>query len=273
MGRESHGQRVDPPRQAQATQLNRDQTTGSDLEKLLDRDRPSRSRGSATQGTGLLQSNPYALSRSGLAQQQNYQPSDRHITSQMGSRLVGRDGNRSPSLSSAPDHVSQIGTRRMNRNGFDPRNFLSPSPPPPPLSTLLTDRDRTMASKQTQYDNMSQAEQKIQEEWAQEQLRLRACPGNFPYERIPNGYICSSTMHIITDKILAEGVGLVYERVCSVNPNHSCKCPRNDYNPMLCNFHYIHCYAGPFDSYGLKEHRRKLDRYYFQARLQERRAR
>lgn len=81
---------------------------------------------------------------------------------------------------------------------------------------LLTPRDHEMASRQKHYNSLSESHRKEQEEWAQEQLRPQgpasefACPNDFGFYRIPFGYRCYGSQHMITDELLAEGKGGYY---------------------------------------------------------------
>jgi hypothetical protein len=90
-------------------------------------------------------------------------------------------------------------------------------------SILRTDRDETMASRQTRIQSLAPVERQEQEKWAQKQIQLTgACVGNRPWTRVEGGYRCASGNCKITDQLLAEeGGGFMHAmpRITTAFPN------------------------------------------------------
>lgn len=71
-----------------------------------------------------------------------------------------------------------------------------------------------MASLQTKFNTLPLAERQKQDEWARNQLHENGslCPGGAAYKRDDDrkGYICASSVHLVTDVLLQEGMGRFY---------------------------------------------------------------
>jgi hypothetical protein len=69
-----------------------------------------------------------------------------------------------------------------------------------------------MASRQTQYNKLSETDRKEQEEWAKKQLQLGGtCVVGFAWVRVERGYRCSAGNDLVTEEPLAEGKGGYYQ--------------------------------------------------------------
>jgi hypothetical protein len=86
-----------------------------------------------------------------------------------------------------------------------------------PTGTIFkTEFDVKMASRQTRIESMPPNERKVQEQWAQSQLRQldTKCPLGYDWGRIRGGYRClpdgKPGIHMVTDELIAEGKGGVY---------------------------------------------------------------
>ncbi|KAF4635816.1 hypothetical protein G7Y89_g2294 [Cudoniella acicularis] len=83
-----------------------------------------------------------------------------------------------------------------------------------PASILTTPEDIQMASRQQHIKSMTGPELAAQEKWVQSYIaRQRVCPANYGWKPVNifcGGYRCEGDNHIITHKIIAEGMGGVY---------------------------------------------------------------
>ena len=95
---------------------------------------------------------------------------------------------------------------------YTPSHKASKSFAPSNARTILLDpEDRAMADRQTKYATLAPSEQKKQEQWAQSMIqRTGSCPEGFNWRRIGDGYQCDGGHHVISDELLAEGLGGVY---------------------------------------------------------------
>lgn len=80
-------------------------------------------------------------------------------------------------------------------------------------STFRSQQDMQMASRQTQYDQLSPQDRNEQEAWAQTQLGQNSgrCPQRYEWIRQSGGYRCGGGTHFVTDALLAEGKGRYYK--------------------------------------------------------------
>jgi len=70
-----------------------------------------------------------------------------------------------------------------------------------------------MASRQADFASLAPEEKQENEKWAQEMIaRMKGCPDDFKFIRKSNppGYQCERGGHIVTDELLAEGLGGLY---------------------------------------------------------------
>ena len=112
-------------------------------------------------------------------------------------------------------NVSQANQFYSMRNLDSIQQVPSDVPIPQPMSTspFQTPEDIQFASRQTQYNSLGRAERKRQDKWARKQLKNKyaRCRNGFKWDREPWGYRCRGGYHMVTDELLAEGLGGYYE--------------------------------------------------------------
>ncbi|TAQ90960.1 hypothetical protein B7494_g735 [Chlorociboria aeruginascens] len=98
-------------------------------------------------------------------------------------------------------------------NTIGPQASALPSKVPISAKSILTDpEDIRMASRQTRFATLKPEEKKEQDRWAQRKIKQSGCcPAGFDWDRRPNGYQCNGGYHYMSDKLLAEGKGGVYQ--------------------------------------------------------------
>lgn len=81
-------------------------------------------------------------------------------------------------------------------------------------STLMTEYDKKMASRQSKFETLSAKDQTEQDRWAQSQLQQNSgnCVMGYDWVRVEGGYRCTGGSHKVTDELLAEGKGGYYCR-------------------------------------------------------------
>jgi hypothetical protein len=96
--------------------------------------------------------------------------------------------------------------------------LIFPSEPPPPVSPVSTDHDLRMAERQLNYESLDRADKIEQEAWAQQQLLLNISMNDRVgvYRRVKGGYY-DGGKHLVTDQLLAEGLGGFYH--CNYCPD------------------------------------------------------
>jgi hypothetical protein len=103
---------------------------------------------------------------------------------------------------------------RNKQQSYPAHTNLTSSAPPGLRSIFTNPDDFKMASRQTRIESMSGAERKEQDEWAQSMVKKTAvCPEGFTWSRRTQGYQCRGKHHFITDDLLAEGKGGLYNLI------------------------------------------------------------
>lgn len=81
----------------------------------------------------------------------------------------------------------------------------------PSGSFYRTQFNQIMASRQTRIAILAPAERVAQESWAQSHIAsLGVCAGNRAWDRIPEGYMCKAGNCLMTDELIARGLGEIY---------------------------------------------------------------
>jgi hypothetical protein len=120
------------------------------------------------------------------------------------STQLARDGTRAPTIvkSFAPSTSTKL-NRDDKTVKPDDSVFNIPS-------ILKTKEDIVMASRQTKYDTMSQAQKTKQDTWVKTKLKdIKPCPDGYEWSRHDGGYMCSKGGHAITDEMWEEGKGAI----------------------------------------------------------------
>jgi hypothetical protein len=86
---------------------------------------------------------------------------------------------------------------------------------PPESSRMVSQfrnrEDFKMASKMTSFATMTPTDQEKQEDWAQDFMKhIGICPEDNGWERREGGYQCKGKGHGMTDKMIAEGKGVIF---------------------------------------------------------------
>ncbi|KUJ21642.1 uncharacterized protein LY89DRAFT_767793 [Mollisia scopiformis] len=85
---------------------------------------------------------------------------------------------------------------------------LKSTPPSFAKSTLRSDKDQEMASRQTKIDRLGGRELAEQENWVQSYIKdRRSCPGGVDWIKMKGGYKCVADQHMMTNEIIREGKG------------------------------------------------------------------
>jgi hypothetical protein len=90
-------------------------------------------------------------------------------------------------------------------------NKVKTKPPTGSKAVFTSKKDKEMASKQASYHKLSEREKKEQDKWVDEKKKaLGLCPMAFAWIRREGGYRCSGGNHFLTDGLIAEMKGGVF---------------------------------------------------------------
>lgn len=123
------------------------------------------------------------------------------------SRLQGRDQQ-----NSVDPRLNQASQKSIS-NAAALHSTRPPTlgPPPPVASIFISQKDITMAAKQSRFESLTGTELADQKKWADDQLKKNAgnCPMGYEWHRIEGGYQCARGLgiHRVTDELLQEGKG------------------------------------------------------------------